>query len=609
MSLALIGLLFAITSLVAAQPTGSDSANTGAPVSIPGGRQAENIVVITIDAPINTMMARSVIRRIGDAEQANADAIVIELDTPGGEVGAVSDICRAIKTSSIGNSVAWVNPNAYSGGAIVALACREIVVAPGAAMGDAFVIQFSAIPVVGGVMPLGDAERQKISAPVLLEVIDSARRNGYDEKLVQGMVLPGAELWHIENIDSGERLFIDRAEHIRLFGEPDPLEPTRLVAAPGDDGAGGAEGPPAPGMPAEAAPADSDPSDADETDPAAYVPAVTGLAPEVVDEISDGLEVASTRPHFTEADQGKWVKLEKLTNGRGPVTLTTDMMLHYEVASTTVTTDEQLKSHFGATTMTRLNRSWSERMVLLLTSLPVRGLLLIAFLVGLFMELVSPGTLIGGLVAAGAITLLLVPPLLTNMASWWEIAAIGTGLLFIAMELVVLPGFGVFGVTGMLLLFGGIVGTFVGAGQAIPGSGPQDSGLLGGVVTVLLSVTVSGVIMTAIGRNLTSFPLFNRLVLKNAAPEEGSTDGLLASMVNAAPGLAIGDVGRTVTPLRPVGRAMFGDDVHDVTAELTYVDDEVEVRVIAVDEFRTLVEPVETPAADAPETSDPSETV
>jgi membrane-bound serine protease (ClpP class) len=96
-------------------------------VVVPAERQADKVVAITIEGPIDATTALSVRRRIALAEKGGANAIVIEINSPGGELGAVLEITNAIKASAISNTVAWVNPDAYSGGAIVALACREIV--------------------------------------------------------------------------------------------------------------------------------------------------------------------------------------------------------------------------------------------------------------------------------------------------------------------------------------------------------------------------------------------------------------------------------------------------------------------------------------------------
>ncbi|HHN79049.1 MAG TPA: hypothetical protein ENK11_10325, partial [Phycisphaerales bacterium] len=197
-------LAFILTFLMCSPLPAQDAASA----SVPAARQADDVVIITVHGEIDRWMELSIKRRIEQAESSGADAIVFEIDSPGGEIGAVLEICNAIKGSTIANTVAWVHHNAYSGGAIVALACREIVTADPASMGDAFPITMSPL----GVRGLSPDERTKFLPPLLTEVADSARRNGYDEFLVQAMVTDGIELWSVRDRDTGRLWFINEKE-------------------------------------------------------------------------------------------------------------------------------------------------------------------------------------------------------------------------------------------------------------------------------------------------------------------------------------------------------------------------------------------------------------
>src|SRR5690606_15667467 len=150
--------------------------------------------------------------------------------------------------------------------------------------------------------------------------------------------------------------------------------------------------------------------------------------------------------------------------------------LRYRLAAEEINTDEELATFFGAQNLARLNETWSERMVVFLTSTPVRGVLIVVFLIALFIEMTHPGLILPGTIAALALVVLIAPPFLNNMASWWEIAAILAGIACIAAEIFILPGFGVFGVLGIVLLFGGLLGTFTGSDGLFPDSpqGQQD---------------------------------------------------------------------------------------------------------------------------------------
>ena len=173
----LVLLLSFFPLYLSAQPTSSPTQ----PVTVPASRQADRVAIIPIHEPIDKVTAFSVKRRMDLAIQGGAQAIVFDINTPGGEVPSVLEICSAIKASSVPNTVAWIHPQAYSGGAIIALSCREIVVADGAMMGDALPIMIG--PGDVDVATQGELRKKQVP-PVLAEVGDSARVRVWDEYIV-----------------------------------------------------------------------------------------------------------------------------------------------------------------------------------------------------------------------------------------------------------------------------------------------------------------------------------------------------------------------------------------------------------------------------------------
>jgi hypothetical protein len=202
--------------------------------SVPAARQATHIAVITVkgsidvDPPGTTIMADSFARRIRLAERAGADAIVVELDTPGGSVSSVLAMTSALKGSPITNTVAWVNPQAFSGGAIIAWACREIVASPNASTGDALPILRD--PKTGFKVANG-SQLKKILPPLMADLTESARRYGRDEYMVQALVNDSVELWYVEEIGTGRRYCVDEREYRLIFGEEPARGLPRLTSA------------------------------------------------------------------------------------------------------------------------------------------------------------------------------------------------------------------------------------------------------------------------------------------------------------------------------------------------------------------------------------------
>lgn len=590
-----------LVSAALAQGPSASSADP-APAPVPAFRQADHIAVIVVQGPIDRWTAHSVERRIQAAEAGGANALCFELNTPGGEVDAVLRITNAIKASSISNTVAWVRPDAYSGGALIALACREIVVADPAAIGDAFQV----IPTFGGGRaglraPTAD-ERTKILPVIMSDVVDSARRNGYDEALVQAMVIDGVELWLVEHTPSGRRYCVDEREYRALFAADPPRTRPMLTGVTGGRYQATGEGPSPdtaepfslPPPPRRSGVADGAPAPEPTPDARRFRPAGKHL-----DDIAEAFENESTRldleiatetsrPYFgtlSEADRAEYQPLGYVCDGTSAVVLHTQEAVALALAARVVKSDAELLAFFGAKTMARSHMVWSEHVAAFLTNPVVRGVLIVVFLLALFIEMVSPGLIVPITVSLLALAGLIGPPMLVGMAGWWEIVAIAAGLALVGIEVFVLPGFGLFGVLGVISLFVGLVGTFIPTG---PSATPTD-GLAWGATTVLLALITSGIGMYFIAKHAGSIPLLSRLILSDSAPEDS---GLLA-FAPTPTGPQVGDTGTTLTPLRPVGQAEFDSGIADVTSDAGFVDAGRPVRVTANDRFRILVEPAE----------------
>jgi len=115
---------------------------------------ARDVYRIRLDMPIHAVSKDYVLRSIALANEQDASLIVIEIDTPGGFVISVESIQRAILESKA-PVVAFVTPagaRATSGGALVAIACDLVAMAPGTSIG-------SAHPISG--LPFSKDEKKK----------------------------------------------------------------------------------------------------------------------------------------------------------------------------------------------------------------------------------------------------------------------------------------------------------------------------------------------------------------------------------------------------------------------------------------------------------------
>jgi membrane-bound serine protease (ClpP class) len=142
--------------------------------------------------PAKDMIERGlvyVIRRgVEQAEAAGASVIIFDMDTPGGRLDATEQIIESI-TGLKARTVTYVNPNAISAGAIIAMATDEIYMSPLGRIGDAMPIMMSPLP-FGQPQELPDSLKEKAFSPTVALIRSAAQRKGHDPRLAEAMVRP-----------------------------------------------------------------------------------------------------------------------------------------------------------------------------------------------------------------------------------------------------------------------------------------------------------------------------------------------------------------------------------------------------------------------------------
>jgi len=245
-----------------------------------------------------------------------------------------------------------------------------------------------------------------------------------------------------------------------------------------------------------------------------------------------------------------------------------------------------------------LEISWSEELVRFLQAW--KFLFFIVGVIGLYLEFKSPGFGAPGIVGVLALALVFGSSYLSGLAEVWEILVFFAGVVLLAVEIFVFPGFGIPGVLGLLL----ILTSFYLATQPfiVPGfdedsvSGPFEMQAFSRwVLQFAASLVAIVVVVSLLARWLPKTTLFGRLILE-AAPSSGevrrSTDDRPAGPAMSGEGVSVGDVGTSVSPLRPAGRARFGNRTADVVTEGAWIDRGDSVEVVRVAGRRVVVRKV-----------------
>ncbi len=260
-----------------------------------------------------------------------------------------------------------------------------------------------------------------------------------------------------------------------------------------------------------------------------------------------------------------------------------------------VNDDEDLKGLYGlrGLNIRKEGPGWVDSLVAFLTKPVVSWLLLFLGVFMMVVELKLPGVGLPGIISALAFLLFFWSHYLSGTADQLEIILFLIGLVCLAMELFVFPGMGIFGMSGVLLMLCSIVmasHTFIWPTHDYE---YRELGYTLLQVTGLLVVVAAGAVVLA--RYFPSIPLFNRLILK---PEPWT--GFEADETTARPvvegyeslSFLIGESGRTTSPLRPTGKARFGNLQIDVIATGGFVETDTLVEVIDVQGTRVIVKQV-----------------
>ena len=164
------------------------------------------------------------------------------------------------------------------------------------------------------------------------------------------------------------------------------------------------------------------------------------------------------------------------------------------------------------------------------------------------------------------------------------VAFFAIGLVLLGIELFVLPGHGVPGVCGILLLLAGLVAA---SAEHLPETVADWEVLLEITLRQIITMVVAGIIAIQVAKHLPEIPYVNRLALM---PPEENPEVKLPGVEEAES--LLGQIGTATSALRPAGIAQFGDRRADVSAELEMIEPGTRIQVIEVEGTRIVVRQV-----------------
>lgn len=409
---------------------------------------SHSVYIIPVEAEVERGLQAFIERGIEEAEEADAQAIIFEIDTPGGFVDAADGIARLLQESSI-PTIAYINQDALSAGAYLALNAEEIYMHPAARMGAAQVIDQS-----------GNAAGDKADSAWRSSMANAAESSDREPQYALAMA------------DAS----IDLPEYRAGVGELLTLR------------AGEAE------------------------------------------------EVGYS--------EGTVASIEELLELKG--------MEDSEIVY--------------------IDETFSESLARFLTNPVVVPILLSVAMLGLLLELFTPGIGVPALIGLTSLMLFFYGHLVAGLAGYESIILLFIGLGLMIAEFFI-PG-GVLGILGIAAVLGSIL---------LAGGDLQTTAV--SILIAMIAATSGMVILVKFfGKRLS---LFKRIILSDA------TDTKSGYVSTANRPELIGQMAITATELRPSGTIIFGDERIDAVSEGRYIGRAKNVKIIKVEGSRIVVRELE----------------
>jgi membrane-bound serine protease (ClpP class) len=290
-------------------------------------------------------------------------------------------------------------------------------------------------------------------------------------------------------------------------------------------------------------------------------------------------EARKRPPLIAEAMVDADVEIPDLIEKGKLLTLTTDEALKHKIAEFRANTMAEVLNQVGlaGAEVRRASPNWAENFVRFLTHPVVSSLLMTIGILGIILEIRSPGFGVPGILGIGSLALFFWGHWLVQLAGWEEILLVGSGFVLLAAEIFVIPGFGVAGVLGIAALLSGL-------SLSLIGGGATWEFILKAVGRVIFSLLIALIGSLVLLRFLPRLPFGKRLILETGL---AAGEGYASSPETDRNWL--GKSGITVSPLRPSGIADVEGERVDVVSDGEFIESGAKIVVSRVDGNRIVV--------------------
>ena len=292
-------------------------------------------------------------------------------------------------------------------------------------------------------------------------------------------------------------------------------------------------------------------------------------------EMRSTCEAKGRDPMIGEAMVDESIVIPDVSEEGKLLTLTAEEAVDLGFADKIIEDQEKLFDYLGIEGKTDVTVSMKETIVRLLTNPAVASILLTLGMVGIFFELRSPGLGFPGIIGILSFTAFIMSHYILRMANWIEISAIILGMILLILEAFVIPGFGLAGVSGLILVFGGLYFSMI---SDIPYM--SDYAAAGAALSTIILLSIFFTVLSY--KTLIKTKAFRRLTLQ----DDPSTEINLEVETDSS---LIGLSGTAVTVLRPSGKVEIDGTLYQAVSLGSYIEKNKKVVVKKIESNNIIV--------------------
>ncbi|MFY0607149.1 MAG: nodulation protein NfeD [Cyclobacteriaceae bacterium] len=288
-------------------------------------------------------------------------------------------------------------------------------------------------------------------------------------------------------------------------------------------------------------------------------------------------EATGRNPSIAEGMVDEDIDLDSIATEGKVVTFSVSEALKYGFCEAEVKDIDEILMRSGMANyeLEEFSLSISEKIIALFLNPFVSGILILVIVGGIYFELQTPGVGFPILASFIAIVLYFTPYYLNGLAENWELIMFGVGVLLIAAEVFVIPGFGIAGILGLLFTLSSLILVMLN-NDALDFSFVKMDDLVIAIATTMVGLAGSIVVMI-----LGAARLANSNVLKKVAlvDTQDTSQGYSSSFYKQKS--LIGKKGKTHTVLRPSGRVEIDGEIYDAYTRGNYIEEGKKIEVVS----------------------------